>query len=170
MSDTSKKLELKLGALKSSLEKRIEKQLKEKLANIDDTISKFIDDNVAQMVMASLGYRNTWGKWEVDTSNGRTTPAASHISAKAREHATRMFDLFITSDLGIFIDDEMFREIREFTREEFITRVKSEISYKMRDRALLEAEKLAQRLVNELSAEVCAQLDTADKELIGGGE
>ena len=150
MADESKGFDINAETFTAMFKHRIEAVFKEKAKTVDDQITRIIDQNLTRMVVIALGFeQDSWrNEWRVDHCNGRQSPLTSRISQKALEHAQLMFDMFIVSDVGLFVDKKMFDGMKEAVRKEFTEKVHRKLHELVQKYADKEATRIAQEIVD----------------------
>lgn len=128
-----------------------------KLQAIEKKIEEIIDKRIESIVAGTLGFSNSYGgRWEVDSRNSSFT--YQHISAKAKERAKFMVDMFLGTDAGIFIDDKIFRELKKSTKERFEIEVRHQIRTLIAEEANTRAKEMVTRIVADATAGVFKDL------------
>lgn len=120
------------------------------LSSLEERTKKLIDDSFETIIAKSLGFDNHWSKWEIDHCNNRRSLFTDHISSIAKEHAVFMANMFLVNDKGIFIDDKLFRELRDAAKDDFKKCVKAELQRLIFDHA----HKTAIQIIDAMSQSV----------------
>lgn len=126
---------------------------------LEQKVIGIVDRNLTEIVAGVLGFRHSFGRWEPDACNGRTSLASIQISDRARKHAELMLDMFLVTDVGIFLENDDMAQIKASAKESFKRELRNQVSKQLHDQAMQLARETAQKIVNEAVAEATMKKD-----------
>lgn len=92
---------LTIEELKTELEIRSKVLLAAEIENLPSTIKHLVNHNATRLLLATLGFEESFGRWEVKRTNGNVSPIAEAIGGAA----IRALQLAIPDFVKEFITD-----------------------------------------------------------------
>lgn len=136
--------------LTTIIEEQIDKQIAKELSTLGAKVENFINARFLEAIAKALGFNNRWdGRWEVDHCNGRNSFFTDHISREAKEHATRMANMFLVSDMGLFLEDEEIEAMKQACKKDFREYVKRDLDREMRTRVDHVVKRVLDSIIDE---------------------
>ena len=121
-----------------------------KVENTEEAINKkvkrLLNTNADQVTMQLLGFKEGWGKWEIDYANGRdNTSAVGNYMATAKSAAIKEF--FDSLDMSNIFTATMKKQLTSEVKKEFKYRFENAVKTAARELAEQKAKALVQELL-----------------------